>query len=131
MKKIILLFILFSVSCGFGYTQSRLGYTFDQIKSEFTNEGLKVRIEKSEKLKTFLVVEMERADVQYIFDDNKICTVTAIYPHNTGQLNYFVERYNKIYVIISPTKWRAYDETGYADIKLVYVDSIFMLIWTF
>ena len=57
--------------------------------------------------------------------------MTAVIPDNQGALNFYVELYNKQYVIVSPTKWKMYSKGGIANIQLIYPDSDgYCFIWT-
>jgi hypothetical protein len=98
--------------------QSRLGYTEAQIKEEFygstinssvTNEGVK-----------YLMIEFEDATVAHYLNKEKICYKSIMIPHTQRKLNYFVELYNREYVIISDTEWKAYVNNGiiYITLKL-------------
>ena len=93
-------------------SQSRLGFTSAEIFSDigaryqlsvdFTKEGEKI-----------LNCEMGQVYVSYcFFDKSTTCNAVAITPKTQGALNYFVEQYNKNYVIIDSMNWRMYSNEG-------------------
>ena len=117
MKKLILsLFLLLTVALT--NAQSRVGSEYTDIYSEFENKNPEVHFTDEGQL--FLSIDMITGNVLYYFDSDKICTETVIFPKDDDAVNFYVERFNKHYVIISPTSWRMYSNGTYADITLVY-----------
>ena len=112
MKKLILTVALFCATISVK-SQSRLGFTSSEI---FSDVGAKYSItvdytkDDGDKI---LNCEMGQIHISYcFFDKSNICNAVAITPNTQGALNYFVEQYNKNYVIISPTEWRMYGNDG-------------------
>jgi len=44
-------------------------------------------------------------------------------PNSQEALNAYVEKYNKLYVIVSSTKWKMYSKDGISNIDLIYLDG--------
>ena len=117
MKKLIFILLLF-VSFQTTKAQSRIGYSEAQIKNDFstysfeegyTDDGTK-----------YIYFKDDRALIVYYFGENGLCTITGIFPLTQGSLNFFVQQYNKQYVIISSTQWQAYLHKGILEINLRY-----------
>ncbi len=66
-----------------------------------------------------IMVDLGDIATVHYFTPERICDESQILTRTQGVLNYYVEKYNKSYVIISPTKWKMYNETGICDIELV------------
>lgn len=117
MKKlIVLIMLLFSFFSSM--SQVRLQYTAEEIKSEF-----KDIFEVTEDYLTdgtyFITVWSPRAAVLHLFlnksDKANRCVVV---PYTSADLNYYVEQYNRKYVIVSDTHWKMYSESGLCNIWL-------------
>jgi len=126
MKKFIIsiLFITFALLTN---AQSRLGYTLGSIKAEYsnstvgwTNEGVRI-----------LTVEQENFIVFYYFTPADYCNYTVIVPNDMTILSWYIEKYNRSYVIIDNKNWKMYSSEGVADIELVFTeDSGYLIIWS-
>jgi hypothetical protein len=103
--------------------QSRVGSSAADIKAEFWEAEYKLKAEYDKDGDYFISIETQRATVLYYFNENKICKATFIVPDNQGALNFYVELYNKRYVILSPTQWKMYSENGVAEISLIYPEG--------
>jgi hypothetical protein len=126
MKKLILL-VLFLIPL-FGISQARLGLSLNEIYQEFLPYTPK--FEYPSDGPSFMHFQTERAIVMYYFDLNNICILTAIAPSTQGDLNYYVEQYNRQYVVVSPTNWKMYSENGaISDIDLVNNNGTTFFIW--
>ena len=120
MKKLILsLFLLLTVVLT--NAQCRVGSTYSDIYAEFENKKPSVHFTDEGQL--YLSTQLSIGNVLYYFDSDKICTETVIFPKDDDAVNFYVERFNKHYVIISPTSWRMYSNGAYADITLVYFQN--------
>jgi hypothetical protein len=119
MKKFILsaLLVLFSLVA---FSQSRLGYTPQQILSEFPPTIYNTVTGYDNDGDYFIQVRFDRCYARYYFDAYNQCWLTLITPHNQGCLNWFVETYNNSYVILSNTHWQMYSNAGVSDVKLIY-----------
>ena len=122
MKKIILTFI-FAVTSYIVFGQARLGVSEAEIKTEFSNSRYKLTSDYNEDGIYYITIETERAMVSYLFNSDKICKASFILPNNDGALNFYVEMYNKEYVILSPTSWKVYSSQGISDIQLIYPEG--------
>ena len=122
MKKIILTSI-FVVTSYIVFGQARLGYSEAEIKTEFSNSRYKLTSDYNEDGIYYITIETERAIVSYLFNSDKICKASFILPNNDGALNFYVEMYNKEYVILSPTNWKVYSSQGISDIELIYPEN--------
>jgi|LakMenEpi03Aug12_release.lakeMendotaPanAssembly.Ray.scaffolds.fasta_scaffold86570_8 hypothetical protein len=117
MKKLILsLFLLLTVV--FTNAQCRIGSAYSDIYSEFETKNPSVYFTDEGQL--YLSIEVITGTALYYFDSDKICTETVIFPKDDDAVNFYVESFNKHYVIMSPTSWRMYLNGAYADITLVY-----------
>lgn len=103
-------------------SQTRIGYTETEIRKEFyektfqsfyTKDGIKV-----------IYWRNNDVEVSYGFDKNTgICNLSMIQPLTQGILNYYVERFNKEYVIVDETHWKWYSNTSIVNISLVQQGS--------
>jgi hypothetical protein len=126
MKKIIFaIFFLSTINC---LSQARLGLSRSEIYKEFSEYNPQFEINDGGL--PYMHFQMERATVMHYFDVDNICVLTAISPNNQGVLNYYVEVYNKKYVIISPKEWKMYSENGnIATIELITNDGTTFFLW--
>jgi len=130
MKR-TLLTILFAITSIVAFGQARLGTSATDIRSEFSESSYNLKSGYDDDGDYYITVETERATVIYCFNSDKICYLTLISPDNQGALNFYVELYNKQYVIISATEWKMYSESGIAKIELVYPESGgFYFLWS-
>jgi len=117
MKKLLISFILL-LSVVFANAQCRIGSTYAEIYSEFETREPSVHFTDEGQL--YLSTKLLTGTVLYYFNSEKVCTETVIFPKDDDAVNFYVENFNKHYVIMSPTTWRMYLNGAYADITLVY-----------
>ncbi len=122
MKK-ALLTILFGITSLTIFGQARLGSTATEIKNEFWESTYNLKSGYTDDGIYYVSIETERATVIYWFNTDKVCTLCMIVPDNQGALNFYVELYNRQYVIVSSTKWKMYSDGGIAEISLIYPDD--------
>jgi hypothetical protein len=123
MRKTLFTFLLTIISI-VAYSQARLGYTASEIKSEFWESRYKLTSGyTTDKSVYYITIVTNRASVIYYFDTDKVCTLTIIAPDDQGALNYYVELYNRQYVIVSSTKWKMYTDNGFSNVELIYPDD--------
>ena len=128
MKKSILS-LFFVLLSSFLVAQARLDISVNEIEKEYSALSLVTGYDKDNDY--YILVELERAAVYYFFKTKKTpCYLTVIYPLNQGDLNFYVDLYNKQYAIISPTKWRMYNFGGYADIDLRFEEELSYFVWS-
>ena len=110
MKKLLLLVTFITVFTIISKAQSRIGYTPSQIKAEFyyytwssgyTTDGT-----------YYIYTTYTRGLLIHYFNSSMICYSTLLKPNTVGDLNYYVELYNKQYVIVSDKSWKAYLDNG-------------------
>ena len=99
--------------------QSRIGYSESDIRhKEFPEkEFISGTFNNGEK---WISWNAETVICTYVFDSTNICSWCAIQPKNQGALNYYVEQYNKNYVIIYDTHWKWYSDKGIIKITLSF-----------
>jgi hypothetical protein len=122
MKKIMfsLVFILLNT---FVFSQARIGYSELQIRNEFYY--CKFDTNYNEKGQKYIGTgDFEKYFIIYYFDENNICYACTLMPKTTGYLNYFVEKYNNDFVIISNTQWKFYNENGIMFVTLIFGSEI-------
>lgn len=122
MKK-TLLTILFGITSLVIFGQARLGSTATEIKTEFWESSYNLKSGYTDDYDYYITITTDNATVTYFFNSDKVCTLTAIIPDNQGALNFYVELYNKKYVIVSNTEWKMYSNNGIAKINLIYPDD--------
>jgi hypothetical protein len=79
-----------------------------------------------------LLIDLSRAYVKHVFDDQGDCILSLIIPKDSPAVQFYVEKYNKELVIISPTEWRFYAGGAIAQVKLITTDDrSIMFLWSF
>jgi hypothetical protein len=118
MKKLI--FALIVMLPILGKAQAHLGSTLADIKAMYPDKVFKVDYTTSGQ--KYASAEMYYGTFVYYFDkETGLSNYCIQHPDNMTALNAQVEVYNKKYVIISETSWKAYLEGGgILKIKLVY-----------
>ena len=130
MKKILLIIALIFTTI-VAFSQARLGSSATEIKSEFSGSHYKLIGDYTNDKTYYIGITTERATVLYYFNSDMICNRTLIVPNNQGALNYYVELYNKHYVIINSTRWKMYSAGGIANIELFYPqDGGYCFVWS-
>lgn len=122
MKK-ALLTILFGITSLVIFGQARLGSSATEIKNEFWESRYNLKSGYDKDGDYYITITTERATVTYLFNSDKVCYLTAIIPDAQGDLNFYVELYNKQYVIVSSTQWKMYSNNGIANINLIYPEG--------
>lgn len=108
MKKIILgLILLFPL---LGKAQAHLGVTLADIKELYPDKTFKIGY--TDDGTKYALASMALGTFAYYFDNEETTYKCIQYPNNMTALNTQVEIYNKKYVIISETSWKAYLERG-------------------
>jgi len=120
MKKILLVLTLMLTTLS--YSQSRLWYTYAEIKKEFQNT-YEFTTGYAEGLGKYLQFETGDAVVAYYFNESNLCYLTTYIPLTEGRLHYLVEEYNKKYVIQSENEWKVYTNGSTVTVELKYVDN--------
>jgi hypothetical protein len=129
MKKLVIMLVLLSIVAP-AFSQARLGRSFYEINQEY-EENYSVVIDKF-KDNVVLNIDMDRAVIKHLFDSNDICILSLIAPKNNIDVQYYVERYNKELVIMSPTEWRFYVGNSIAKVSLETLDdNSIVFFWIF
>jgi hypothetical protein len=128
MKRYLILLVLLAMATSV-FSQARLGRSIFEIKSEYTEYSVtEQRLENND----MLLIDLSRAYVKHVFDDQGDCILSMIVPKNTIDVQYYVERYNKELVIMSPIEWRFYVGNAIAKVSLETTnDNSIVFIWTF
>lgn len=121
MKKLLTSLLLLISTIGM--SQSRIGYTAKEIIQEFNNH--KIESEYSSNGDLILIVQIgDLCEVLYMFfDKSETCSAVAIMPKSNFATNYFVEKYNKEYVILSNKAWRMYYNNMIINIRMQKSDG--------
>jgi hypothetical protein len=118
MKKLILILaILISFVSN---SQSRIGFTYNEIKNEFSEQYTFTTGYRDE-LGKFLEIQIPGGLVTYYFTENNVCYFVTLLPETKGDLHFFIEEYNKKYVILSRTSWLIYTDGYQIKITLEYL----------
>lgn len=128
MKRYLILLVLLAMATSV-FSQARLGRSIFEVKAEYTEYSV-----TEQKLgdSDMLLIDLPKAYVKHVFDDQGDCILSLIIPKDSPAVQFYVERYNKELVIISPTEWRFYVGDSIAQIKLITTDDRFiMFLWSF
>lgn len=129
MKKLVIMLVLLSIVAP-AFSQARLGRNFYEVNQEYA-ENYSVTKDKFEG-NNVLTIEMNKAFIKHLFDSNNNCILSMIVPKSTIDVQYYVERYNKELVIMSPIEWRFYVGNAIAKVSLETTnDNSIVFIWTF
>jgi hypothetical protein len=109
MKKLIILFTI--ILPIIAKSQAHIGSSLSEIKTihsdkvfttDYTSDGIK-----------YAYADMPLGTFYYYFDNETSLSYLCLQvPYNMSNLNNQVEIYNKKYVIVSETSWKAYLEGG-------------------
>jgi len=118
MKKVIFALILMLPLLG--KAQAHLGATFTDIKAMHTDKVFTV--DYANNGQKYAYTNMYYGTFYYYFDkETGLSNFCLQIPHDMTALNAQVEVYNKKYVIVSETSWKAYLEGGgLIKINLIY-----------
>lgn len=128
MKRYLILLVLLAMVTPV-FSQARLGRNIFAIKSEYSEYTVtEQKLEDND----MLLIEFPRTFVKHVFDDGGSCILSLIIPKDSPAVQYYVEKYNKELVIISPIEWRFYAGGAIAQIKLITTDdNSIMFLWSF
>lgn len=113
MKKLLILLLLFMTTVV--YSQTRIGFSKEEISMEFKNHD-KIFYDS---VKPYLVVEFHFGSFAYFFNDQMICDYCLLRPANQKFLEFLVEKYNDEYRIIKEDQWETKERLS-LKINLVY-----------
>jgi predicted PolB exonuclease-like 3'-5' exonuclease len=131
MKKIVFLIIL--IIPFLGKTQAHLGSSLSDLKAMYPGEAFK--IEYADDGTKYTSADQLLGTFIYYFDKETNLTFLCVQiPNDLEALNAQIEIYNKKYVIISDTSWKAYlNGGGTMKINLTYEEEFetYMFYYTF
>lgn len=114
MKKLFLL-LLFSPLLSMA--QSRIGYSEQQIREEFSEYNFETRFQDSGR--KFIVTQNKLGVMYYYFNEDGICDECYLMA-NKDKLHAIIEKYNREMTIVSDTKWKYYGDDIIIYIEMVY-----------
>lgn len=119
-KKIFyLVFLLMPI---WGKAQAHLGSTLKEIRERYPDKEFDIDYTNSGG--KYAQVKMPLGTFIYYFNDENITYMCIQIPEDMPSLNAQVEIYNKKYVVVSETSWKAYlDGGGIMKINLTYNDE--------
>ena len=111
--KSILLFILIPF---YSYSQGVVGLTLSELKQSYPGQVYeRTEIETG----TVYSTKFPYCVASYFFrTGTDVIEFTMVFPDGTTKLSGMIEKYNREYVIISKTEWRAYINGSTMEIKL-------------
>ncbi len=131
MKKIVFLIIL--IIPFLGKTQAHLGSSLSDLKAMYPGEAFK--IEYADDGTKYTSADQLLGTFVYYFDKETNLTFLCVQiPNDLEALNTQIEIYNKKYVIISDSSWKAYlNGGGTMKINLTYDEDFetYMFYYTF
>lgn len=109
--------------------QSRLGYSEQDIRSEFSDETFySGRTENGIK---YIYKFGKHAAACYYFDEDNVTYMCSVTPNESGALNYLVEHYNNTAVVVDNYNWKSYGVDGHLTyISLREVNNKLVFIYT-
>jgi hypothetical protein len=122
MKKLLqVIFLFFPLLCS---AQAHLGQSLSGLKMEYPDRVFK--IEYAEDGTKFTTAKHPLGTFLYYFDKETDLTFMCMQiPNDLQALNTQVEIYNRKYVIVSESSWKAYLDGGNTmKIKLIYSEEL-------
>jgi len=115
----------------FSFGQSRLGFTKDEIFNEFNDGSTKIEYAVNKNGVPTLSADLKTCRVIYVIRDDGYCYKTLILPKSEELLHSYIQHYNKEYVIISDTEWKAYISGIPTTVKLIFDDGVGYFTWNY
>jgi hypothetical protein len=128
MKKTILFMIALLV-CTLSYSQSRVGYTLDEIKKEF-KYGYQLEQSYTNDGELFVMTKKDHLTSFYYFNDDKICYVTFLVFESAAAINGHAEFLNNNFTIMNSKSWRHYGPYGILEVELVTSEGLMLFRYT-
>jgi hypothetical protein len=119
IKFLVIISLLYSTTT---FSQVRLNYSKSEIVSEFSEYKFRIQEFEYEGLDA-VTIFTERVNLLYLFNSNNICKVSILIPHTQQDLKYFIEEYNREYVVMSDTEWKMYSNGNVSTIELIYTQG--------
>lgn len=108
--KVLIIGLLLLISI-ISNAQSRLGFSEQEIRSEFANETF--YSDRTSDGTKYIYKFGKHATAFYYFDEDNVTYMCSVMPNSSGALNYLVEHYNKTAVIIDNYNWKSYGIDGH------------------
>jgi hypothetical protein len=99
MKQLLLLIVL-GVSLS-TYSQARFNYSKAEIIEEFKDKTMTSGYPKE----PWVSFDLGFCSTMYIFDKDGLCEKTIIIPNDEDGVTFFINKYNKELVTLSPGSW--------------------------
>lgn len=123
-KILILLLTLFTLQT---HAQMMIGYKVQEIRTKYSDKEIESGYTKNNVF--YLNFETDIAHVVHYFNDEGFSYYGLLLPKSQSQINFYVELYNKNYVILDNTHWQMYNGNGIASIELIFDDGVAVFIW--
>ena len=125
MKKILtILLILCSLN---SVSQSRLGFTYDEIYNEFPDKVTNFEFRQN------ILLKFEFFELYHVFDKNGYCYLSTVFVSDVKSAQYFINKYNTEMVTISKGNWAFVEEGFNIYCEQTYSEEIdrVMFIWKY
>ena len=110
-----------------GNSQVRMATPKEDIKKEFSY--LKIEDHIITDSVDAITFQTRNSAVTHLFDEEGLSYCAFLTPFGDEELKYYIERYNREYIVISPTQWRVYYKDQYVDITLTEANNTSLFIW--
>lgn len=129
MRKVITMLLIF-ISLQNITAQARLGDSFDEIKEEFSQYGIKETIcDDGLNALSFKIVDVI---VIYYFDKYNICTNTLIATSNKETATKIINHYNSSYIVVDDCTWKVAENLSVAIINRHYDKKLgYIFVWNY
>ena len=129
MRKVITMLLIF-ISLQNITAQARLGDSFDEIKEEFSQYGIKETI--CDDGLNALSFKIQELTVIYYFDKYDICTNTLVSTTNKNVAQQIRNHYNKNYIIVDNYTWKVTENLTVAYITSYYDKVLgYIFVWNY
>lgn len=108
MRKTILTVLLIVLTTVM-YSQNRLGYTFDEVHTEFNETRYDMSTKKFKK-DVFIQISQGSATTLFTFNKDSICYKVNIKPKSETYVNQYIDLFNERYEEVSHHKWNGVDK---------------------
>lgn len=128
--KILYTILLLLLTYSFSNSQARLGSSFKEINSEFSQ--YEKEFKKNGDI-SYLIVYMDDISSIYYFNEDQFCFKTIVMPGNEGLLHYFIEDYNSKFVVVSNSKWKFYTKGITVTCELIWdeLEEVYYFLWSY
>jgi len=121
MKKFLVI-VLFALNFSLGFSQARLGYSFDEITKEFA-KYYKISVKNISGIST-LIVYTPKYNSYYVLNEKGLCYLTLINPSTEEYIVEFIDKFNLEYISIGKDKWLSKEGKERIKVELVEMSDI-------